>query len=138
MGNRRASAPRCILLTGILLLSAHFFFIVIADEIRYDSGGRRDPFIPLIGEGGAIRKGLDPKGLVVEGIIIDPNEGSMALINGELYKEGDHVQNANLIHIFHDRVILAQEDEEKTLWIREEIAEGRKKADETPEISQQP
>ncbi len=123
------------LLMGTVLLNCQYFPVVFAEGIRYDRGGRRDPFVPLIGEGGAIKKGLDPTGLVVEGIIIDPKEGSMALINGELYKEGDHVQNANLIHIFHDRVILAQEDEEKTLWIREEIAEGRKKADEAPEIT---
>ena len=133
MGARRIYAVILEFIIGTALLCNSHFPVVFAGEIRYDSGGRKDPFVPLIGEGGVLKKGLDPTGLVVEGIIIDPKEGSMALINGELYKEGDRVQNANVIHIFHDRVILAQEDEEKTLWIREEIAEGRKKADEVPE-----
>lgn len=136
MGGKRVFLIHAFVLMVGILQGIIFFPVVFAEEIRYDSGGRRDPFIPLIGEGGTLKKGLDPTGLIVEGIIIDPKEGSMALINGELYKEGDHVQNANLIRIFHDRVILAQEDEEKTLWIREEIAEGRKKADEATEIPQ--
>ncbi len=95
---------------------------VMAQEIRYDSGGRRDPFIPLVTlEGIVDQKKFDSKDIKIEGIVFDPSGGSMVLINGEFYKEGDHVNGANVITIFRDRVILSQSDEEKTLWIREEI-----------------
>ncbi len=77
--------------------------------------------IPLIGPGGEIKKGFNASGLNIEGIIFDPSSGSLVLINGEFYREGDTVSGANVITIFRDRVVLAQDDEEKIIWIREEI-----------------
>lgn len=103
----------------------------LSEEIHYESANRRDPFGPLVGEDGVLRKGIVTSGLMVEGIIYDPRQGSMALINGELYKEGDHVGGANVFRIYHDRVILVQKDEQKILWIREEILEGDAKKDES-------
>ena len=105
---------------GILLISSS----VLAEEIRYDSGGRRDPFIPLVTPEGVVdAKKFSAKDLRIEGIIYDPNGGSMVLINGEFYKQGENVNGANVITIFRDRVVLSQSDEEKTLWIREEIVD---------------
>ncbi len=103
-----------------------FFFYncasVLGQEIRYDSAGKADPFIPLVSEDGIVAAPkFDPSDIHIEGIIFDPNGGSMVLINGEFYKEGDSVAGANLISIFRDRVIMSKADEEKTLWIREEI-----------------
>lgn len=126
--NPPSQLPGSVGLAGIGIFTLLFISVAFAEEIRYDSGARRDPFIPLIGEGGMLAaKGFDPNGLNVEGIIFDPIEGSMVLINGELYKQGDHVLNANIINIFNDRVIFSQDDEEKTIWIREEIVEEAKK-----------
>jgi len=102
------------------------------EEVRYASGARRDPFIPLVGPGGIVVKTFDPTDLKVEGIIFDPNQGSLVLINGEFYKQGERVKNATLISIFKDRVILSQDDEQKVIWIREEIAqEGQKKHEQS-------
>lgn len=94
----------------------------MAEPIRYDSGGRKDPFVPLVSAEGVVNeKRFDASDIRVEGIVFDPNGGSMVLINNEFFKEGDHVNGANIITIFRDRVILSQSDEEKTLWIREEV-----------------
>jgi type II secretory pathway component PulC len=108
-----------------------FFFIFMiaaagaqaqSEPIAYDSGSRRDPFVPLVGPGGVMVQKFNPTDLIVEGIVFDPGgTGSLVLINGEFYKEGDQVKNANIITIFKDRVVLQQADEEKTLWIREEV-----------------
>lgn len=104
-----------------------------AQEIRYDRGDRRDPMIPLIGPGGMVQK-IPSGDFNVEGIIYDPPAGSLVLINGEFYKAGDTLHNATLISIFKDRIILRAEDEEKTLWIREEVLnEGEKKDDQKSE-----
>ncbi len=106
-----------------------------AEEIRYEHGERRDPFISLVEPGGVVRKGVSTSGLNIEGIIYDPKAGSIALINGQPYKEGDSIDNLNLISILKDRIILAQDDEEKILWIREEIVEeGDKKHEKSTPI----
>jgi hypothetical protein len=76
--------------------------------------------IPLIGEGSVVRKA--PVGqLTVEGIIYDPSGGSVVIVKGEVYKPGDVLGDARIVAILKDRIILQEETEEKTLWLREEI-----------------
>lgn len=111
-----------------------FFFSlnasVLAANVRYDRGERRDPFIPLVGpEGYVDSRQFDTSDLIIEGIIHDPKGESLVLINGEFYKEGQDVKGANVISIFKDRVILGQSDEQKTIWIREEIVSGEEVQD---------
>jgi hypothetical protein len=107
-----------------VFLSALFFSTASADQASYENGGRRDPFIPLIGPNGILTQKISTSDLNVEGIIYDPSKGSLVLVNGEFYKQGDSIGVATVITIFKDRVIFKQEDEEKTIWIREEIAGG--------------
>lgn len=105
-----------------------FFSVAEAKEIRYHKGDRRDPFLTLVGphafrgEGG---RGKDD--LPVEGIVFDPEKGSYAIIGGEIYREGETVNGAQLIKIFPDRVILNQQSEEVVIWLREEILRKGKK-----------
>ena len=94
---------------------------VFAETIRYEKGDRRDPFISLVGADGIVSRKFDASDINVEGIIYDPHGESMVLINGEFYKQGDNVKGANVITIFRDRIILGRSDEEKTIWIREEV-----------------
>ncbi len=94
--------------------------LTAADPVVYESGGRRDPFVPLIGPGG-LKPEKGSEDLEVQGIIFDEKSESLVLINGDFYKAGQRVGSAVVISIFKDRVILSQDDKEKTLWIREEI-----------------
>ncbi|MSR76976.1 MAG: hypothetical protein EXS63_01945 [Candidatus Omnitrophica bacterium] len=109
---------------GVLVIVL-FFPLASAEEIKYDSAGQRNPFIPLVTSEGAMAitaVGVKKSsGLKVEGIIFDPKGGSFALINGKFYKEGEQVDNAQLISIFKDRVVLSVNDAEKIFWLREEI-----------------
>lgn len=110
-----------------VLLSA-FFSLAFAEEIRYDSGARRDPMTPLVGPDGVVAIKFNPNDLNIEGIIFDSNRaGSLVLINGEFYKEGQSVNDATIISILKDRVILRQDDEEKSLWMREEVVDPKQK-----------
>ena len=125
---------RCRFLMAGALGWALFFSVAQAGEIRYDRANRRDPFQPLVGphalQGGGTGKDAFP----VEGIVFDPPKGSYVLIGGEIYREGDTVNNAQVIKIVPDRVILNQESEEVVIWLREEILEPahkRKKNDST-------
>lgn len=114
-------------IVGVILISLTLSYLaqtVHAEDISYSSGDRRDPFMPLIGPDGAVKVGRAKSDLIIEGIIFDPKEGSLVLISNNFYKEGDQVQNANIISIFKDRIVLAENDEEKVLWLREEIVDG--------------
>ena len=71
--------------------------------------------------------------LKIEGIIYDPPQGSLVLINGEFFKPGEKFGDATVISIFQDHVIFSQTDEEKTIWIREEIIPEGEKKDESAE-----
>ncbi len=109
-----------------LLLSLVIVSTAYAEEIRYDRGARRDPMIPLVGPGGIVQK-IPTGDFNIEGIIYDPPAGSLVLINGEFYKPGDTINRASIISILKDRIILQVQEEQKTLWLREEISnEGEK------------
>lgn len=106
-----------------LTIGVEFFSVASAAEIQYHSGDRRDPFTPLVDASGKVASSpVHSKDVFkVEGIIFDPIEGSYALINGKFYKEGDTIENANLISILKDRVVLSVNDMEKVIWLREEV-----------------
>lgn len=109
------------LLGSVLIIS-----IAEAGEIRYDSADRRDPFRPLAGPH-ALQKGGGKDGFAIEGIVFDQKKGSYAVVGGEIYREGDSLKGAQLIKILPDRIIINQQSEEITIWLREEIVEpGRK------------
>jgi hypothetical protein len=90
-----------------------------ASEVLYDSGNRRDPFVPLDGEENTLVTATS-SGVKLEGIIYDPGERSMAILNGKAYQRGETVGDAKVVKIFKDHVVISVEGEEKTLWIREE------------------
>ena len=117
-------------LTGALIILLSFIClepIIFAEAVTYESDGRRDPFLPLIGPGGLLTK-APKKGLMVEGIIYDPFGTSMVIVGDETYQEGDNLYGSNLISILQDRIIVSQDDEEATIWIHEEILRGDKKS----------
>ena len=88
-------------------------------EIAYDSGKRRDPFVPLTGEEN-VSANVTASGIRLEGIIYDPSERSMAILNGKTYLSGESVGDAKVLKILKDHVVIAVDGEEKTLWIRQE------------------
>lgn len=97
------------------------FGLAFAENIQYDSGEKRDPMIPLIGPDGLINQKGVRSDLNIEGIIVDKGGDSVAIINGDVYKAGDRIGEAVVVQILKDRVLLSQDDEDKTLWLREEI-----------------
>lgn len=103
------------------------FSIAEADEIRYDSGGRRDPFLSVTGPDST---GGTGDGLMVEGIVFDPGGSSYALINGQIYREGENLESAQLFRILSDRVILLENSEEVVIWLRQEVLDDSQKKSE--------
>lgn len=110
------------LIVFLLIACGTIFPIARADEIRYDKGARRDPFLSLVGpNSGQGQQGWGKGEAAIEGIVYDPKGGSYVIINGEIYREGDNANGANVVRVFPDRVILNQESEQLVMWLREEI-----------------
>lgn len=107
---------------GLLALLINLTFgLAFAENLQYDSGQKRDPMVPLIGPDGMISKKAVRSDLNIEGIIVDTMGDSVALINGDVYKAGDRIGEAVVVQILKDRVLLSQDDEERVVWLREEI-----------------
>lgn len=90
-----------------------------AEDVLYDSGKRRDPFIPLSAdETSSLDAG--PTGIKLEGIIYDPPARSLAILNGKPYLVGESLGDVAILRIFKDYVDVSAAGEERTLRIREE------------------
>lgn len=105
------------------------FSIAAAGEIRYDGAGRRDPFVPVLGNSAKEANGGE---IQVEGIVYDPKGGSYALINGQVYREGESLDDSQLVKIMPDRLILTQNSEEIIMWLHEETLSQEKQMETTP------
>ena len=88
---------------------------------RYDSGGRRDPFMPLVRDGRLVAAGpgvrLEQSKPVLYGILWDPTGHSIALINDAEVKQGDRVGDYEVKEIQHDAVVLDDGGEPVVLTI---------------------
>ena len=63
------------------------FSLVIAEEFRYDSHGRRDPFVS---PGQTVTANQMGRGeLRLEGVIVDPKGTSYAIVNSQIVREGE-------------------------------------------------
>ena len=82
------------------------------EKFTYKSKGRRDPFIPLIGKGAELLISQEMnsiEGIVLQGIIFDPERESLAIVNGEIFKEGQPVGGFMLSRINERNIILIRD-----------------------------
>jgi hypothetical protein len=97
----------------ILLMAS----IVLAEgPFKYDSKGKRDPFVPLVSETGVSISDIygisSIKDIRLEGIVWDDKGGSIAIINGEIIKEGEVLGVLKLLKIQKDGVVFDIDGEE--------------------------
>ncbi|MDD3296342.1 MAG: hypothetical protein PHU64_03170 [Candidatus Omnitrophica bacterium] len=108
-----------------LLLAAflsNFFQNGFSQSSRYAfNDSARDPFEPLVNKAGfiLIPKEIDVTGLAVQGIIYS-KDLPLAIINGEVVKQGDYIGDYNVVQIEVKRVILKKGNESFTLTLEEE------------------
>ncbi len=115
---------------GIILISSVFFAALfsyssfsVADEITYDSGNRRDPFLPLIGPAAPLQAPPVSADIIIQGIVLDPKEAeSLVLIKGEFYKQGDKVERGIVKKIYTDHITLLLDSKEKNVWFNDDPA----------------
>ena len=114
---------RGIILLLILSLIAILPIIkaVQAKEVfTYDSKGKRDPFVPLIGEAYVLSEveELELSELILEGIIYDPKDVSYVLINGKTLEVAHIIGGFKIIRIFHDGVVVEKNGNQNTLKLK--------------------
>ncbi len=89
-------------------MNLSIFSIVTASE-TYDVGSKRDPFVPLVTGVREVTQGLygveTVDDLTLEGVVIDPANGSVAIVNGEIVREGEVRDNLKVIKIQSDGVL---------------------------------
>jgi len=60
----------------------------------YDDHGKRDPFVPLVSSSGMVvtyDRDLSVDDLVLEGIVADASGENIAIVNGKIVKNHDHI-----------------------------------------------
>jgi hypothetical protein len=89
----------------------------------YDSKGKRDPFVPLIGQERAMSASLDkivsPEDLKLEGIATVAGAKRIAIINGQMVKDNDKFGVIIIKNVLRDRVELSIEGADYTLTLQE-------------------
>ncbi|MDO8603389.1 MAG: hypothetical protein Q7O04_06035 [Candidatus Omnitrophota bacterium] len=102
---------RRLILLVLLVLAVCDFRPAFAEEdaFKYNPKGRRDPFAPLISESGGYAsdayEASAAEDIRLEGIVWDDIKGSIAIINGEIAKEGDVMGSIKILKINKDSVI---------------------------------
>lgn len=95
MMNRKHNALKNISKAGLCLaiIAVMAPLADTSDVFKYESRGRRDPFVPLVGqERPAVLKLEDVTSIndvKLEGIAVGSQGKKMAVLNGEMVKEGD-------------------------------------------------
>lgn len=101
-----------------------------AEDFVYNSKGKRDPFVPLVGPGATyqVKEIIDIHSIedvVLEGIVYDDKGSSVAIINGMILKEGDQAGVVVVEKIESKKVILRiEENSYEVMLIKEKGGEG--------------
>lgn len=87
---------------------------------NYDSGGLRNPFIPLITNDGRLIKvstGSGTSDLVLEGIIYEEKGESYAIVNAAIVRPGDVVNGWEVSSVEQNKVVITKGSELRELEI---------------------
>ena len=79
-------------------------------DFVYNDGGKRDPFMALISPEGTVGTGTagveSIDDITLEGIVWDPSGGSFAIVNGEILKENEQVNNVKITDISPNAIVI--------------------------------
>lgn len=129
MSPKKADRPHHTKILVVLLVAQLVFSIAFADKFRYDSHGKRDPFV-VPGDSSqpiAVMKVESPTNIKLEGVMVEVNGKSMALIGGEVYQIGDRVGTYQIKRISNDGVAFEGAGREFVIPIQIEDGQVNKK-----------
>ena len=101
----------------------------VAAGPAYSSGGRRDPFVPLLGISGvAIRSGLQGiasiRDVDLQGIVVSDDGKKSVIINGEVISEGEAVGYISIEKVGTNTVVIKIENERHELELYKDVSRG--------------
>ena len=101
---------------AVVLASQMFFSMAQADKFHYDRHDKRDPFFVSSDRPQALESNAQtPVNFKLEGVILDPNGASMAIINGDIAKLGDQVGSFRIKQITKQGVLFSSS--ERDFWV---------------------
>ena len=111
-----------ITMVAIIILTTHNFCLALDREFMYDNANERDPFLSLIAENIEVSdlEELSIDGIKLEGIIFDPLQGSLAMVNGEIYRATDFIGGFQVMEIGNNYIKIAKEDILHTIKLPDE------------------
>ncbi|MBI4431026.1 MAG: hypothetical protein HY587_04885 [Candidatus Omnitrophica bacterium] len=101
-----------LLFIAVMWGMATNFCLALDREFMYDSADRRDPFLSLFTDNVEVSdlEELSVEGVKLEGIIFDPLQGSLAIVNGEIYRISDFIGGFEIKEIGSNFVKIAKGD----------------------------
>jgi hypothetical protein len=110
-----------IFVTCLFLLGKVHFSVASEPLFVYDSKEKRDPFISLIGKNVKLTdvellESIDQ--VRVEGVIIDPNKGSSAIVNGQIIRVGEFLGGFRLEKVTNYHIVMKRDEQEHTIQFR--------------------
>ncbi|MFH1380648.1 MAG: hypothetical protein ABIH57_00555 [Candidatus Omnitrophota bacterium] len=94
------------------------------DVYTYQSNGKRDPLIPLVGVNISAISSLDDivniEDVVLQGVATGAGGEKIAILNGEMVKVGQSGGRVTVKSISKDKVTITIDDEDYTLVMQEE------------------
>jgi|GEM_PF-795157 len=131
---KRSFAPPGLRMTCHLVIGISVLFVICvlefgifsyAQDFTYNSKGKRDPFMPLVGAGAVYetKEAVEINSLqdvVLEGIVYDEKGGSRAIINSMILKEGDKAGAMTIEKIEPKKVTLQIGDETHEVILSED------------------
>ena len=107
-----------------LLIVSIFVSAGAGENYKYESHGKRDPFVPLVGvDWPAVSKLEDVTSIAdlnLEGIASSPKGSLVAILNGEIVKEGDRFGDIKINKITKKTVTIIMGDKSYNKEISEE------------------
>ena len=90
----------------------------------YDPFGRRDPFVPLVGVGAKIASGglqnvVSVEDIYFQGIILGANGERYAVVNDEIFREGDRTGMVTIESVGKDNIKVRINDEQHLIKLYE-------------------
>ena len=113
-----------ILITGFGAFAPCVYCLDKTDSVfYYDQKGRRDPFVPLVGQERGTGAGLESVAsfddIKLEGIAVGVGGRQVAIINGQMVKEKDRFGALLIKKISRKAVELSIENRDYTLTLQE-------------------
>lgn len=93
------------------------------EEFKYDSQGKRNPFIPLVTPEGRLlqlEKAAVKGNITVEGIIYDKSGSSYAIVNGSVVKVGDFISGLQVLKIEKTKVVFVKDGKTQEIGLKKE------------------